>query len=187
MTHELMVHSDEARPDDRLAIADAAYVYAAAVDILGNNPIVAGAQDAALEQAAALMAEALTPDARLNLFLAGPPGPSEPLGRGGPRAVAEAVRAYFSAYGYVGTYHPVSNVRVVFDGPDKARATSRIPCYHWLADGRMLLTPVDYDDRMVRQEGFWRIAERKILAMRFWVAEGYAPDPLDPTLRRIAP
>lgn len=169
---------------DRLAIADAAYIYGAAVDILGNNPAPAHGPDDALAQAAAKMAQALTPDAKLTIYLAGPSGPAQAFGEGGPQSVAAAVRAYFTAYGYVGTQHPVSNVRVSFTGEDSAIMTCDIPCYHWLADQRMLLAPVTYYDTVVRVDGLWKIATRSIYALRFWIAEGYAPDPLDPSMAR---
>ena len=171
---------------DRMGIADAAYVYGAAVDILGNNPAPLHGSDEALARATAKMAEALTPDARLTIYLAGPSGPAAPFGTGGPESVAKAVREYFTAYGYVGTQHPVSNVRIAFTGDDSAIMTCDIPCYHWLADQRMLLAPVTYYDEVVRRDGVWKIATRSIYALRFWIAEGYAPDPLDPTMARPA-
>lgn len=182
----IRTHEQRDRTLDRLGIADAAYVYGAAVDILGNNPAPADGPDEALDRAAAKMAEALTPDAQLTIYLAGPNGPAQPFGDGGPDSVARAVRAYFAAYGYVGTQHPVSNVRIAFTGEDSAIMTCDIPCYHWLADQRMLLAPVTYYDEVVRHAGVWKIARRSIYALRFWVAEGYAPDPLDPTMARPA-
>ncbi len=188
MTNDFAVKSDEApgRATDRLAIADCTYVYAAAVDILGNNPATAGGADTALAEAASTLAQCLTPDARLRLFLAGPQGQSSPLGPGGPDGVAAAVRAYFSAYGYVGTQHSVGNVRIAFTGADSAKGTCQIPCFHWFSDGRMLLAPVSYHDEFVRTQGIWKIAKRDIHAMRFWVADGYTPDPLDPKLARLS-
>lgn len=186
MTLDFSIHAGESpeRTADRLGIADAAYKYGLAVDIIGNNPAPKTGADPALAEAAALMAQALTPDARLRLFLAGPSGPSQPMGSGGPAEVAAAVRAYFSAYGYVGTQHSVSNVRIAFSGPDRAAGTCQIPCFHWLSDERMLLAPVSYQDEFVRSDGVWKISKRDVYAMRFWVAEGYAPNPLDPTLQR---
>jgi SnoaL-like domain len=169
---------------DRLAIADAAYLYAAAVDILGNNPFIEGKEDRALVQATQTLEQCLTPDAQLRLFLTGPSGSSTPLGSGGPAEAAAAIRAYFKAYGYVGTQHNVGNIRIAFTGPDSACATCQIPCFHWLADQRMLLAPVSYADEMLRTDDVWKIAARNIYAMRFWIASGYAPDPLDPTLGR---
>jgi hypothetical protein len=183
LDYTIRLPEDPVRTADRLGIADAAYLYGAAVDILGNNT-VAGGDDETLARATATMTQALTSDAQLRLFLAGPTGPSQPMGSGGASGCAEAVRAYFAAYGYVGTQHPVSNVRVAFTGADTATGTSQIPCFHWLADGRMLLAPVRYLDEFRRVEGIWKISKRDVLAMRFWIAKGYEPDPLDPGMAR---
>ncbi len=188
MSEAFAVHSREGndRALDRLGIADAAYIYGAAVDVIGANPVGAGEPDPALKEAAELFGQAMHADAKLRLFLAGPSGPSQQLGSGGPGGVAEAVREYFRAYGYIGTQHPVGNVRVSFNTRDTAVGTSLIPCFHWLADGRMLLAPVTYRDVYRREAGVWKIAERDVFAMRFWIAEGYAPNPLDPSMARPA-
>ena len=106
------------------------------------------------------------------------------MGPGGPVGVAQAVRAYFTAYGYIATQHPVGNVRVSFTGPDTAIGTCLIPCFHWLADGRMLLAPVNYRDEYRRVSEVWKIATRDVFAMKFWIAEGYEPNPLDPGMGR---
>jgi SnoaL-like protein len=172
------------RISDRLAISDSTYLYATAVDTLGNGPATEGEDDRALAEATAILDECLTSDAQLRLFLAGPGGPFTPLGPGGPAGAAAAIRAYFKAYGYVGTQHSVGNVRIAFMASDRAAVTCQIPCFHWLADGRMLLAPVRYRDETRRRDGRWKIAKRDIYAMRFWVAAGYAPDPLDPRLTR---
>jgi SnoaL-like protein len=184
MTTDFAVRANETseRVGDRIAIVDATYLYAAAVDTLGNTPAVDGTEDRALAEATAILGECLTADAQLRLFLAGPNGPSAPLGPGGPAGAASAIRAYFKAYGYVGTQHSVGNVRVAFTAADRAAVTCQIPCFHWLTDGRMLLAPVRYRDEMVRSDTRWKIAKRDIYAMRFWVATGYAPDPLNPRL-----
>ena len=127
------------------------------------------------------MAQVLTSDTVCTIYLAGRTGSAAPFGEPGPSSVAKAVRACFTAYGYVCTQHPVSNVRMDFANETSAKSTCEIPCYHWLADGRMLLAPVAYEDEMVRVGGVWKIAERSIIAARFWMAECYAPNPLDPT------
>lgn len=186
MKPDFSVRSDQTRERaaDRLAIADATYLYGAAVDILGNSPAPESGEDRALAEATETLEQCMTANAQLRLFLAGPAGPSTPLGPGGAAGVAKAVRAYFKAYGYVGTQHSVGNVRVAFTGPDTAASTSQIPCFHWLKDERMLLAPVRYRDEMVCSAGIWKIAKRDIYAMRFWLAIGYAPDPLDPSLAR---
>ncbi len=174
---------ENGRTLDRLAIADATYLYGTAVDILGNAPAPPAGPDSALAEATATLARCLAPNSQLRLFLAGPDGPWQPLGEGGPAGAATAIRAYFKAYGYVGTQHCVGNVRVAFTGQDAAISTSQIPCYHWLADERMLLAPVRYRDELARDGGVWRIVRRDIYAMRFWVVAGYAPNPLDASLK----
>jgi hypothetical protein len=187
MSEDFAIQTQNAadRALDRLGIADAAYIYGAAVDLIGANPIKAGDPDPILDQAAELFGQAMHDDARLRLFLAGPSGPSQPLGPGGPAGVAQAVRTYFTAYGYIATQHLIGNVRACFTGADTAVATSLIPCFHWLVDGRMLLAPVSYRDEYQRAAGVWKIATRDIFAMKFWVAEGYEPNPLDPTMARL--
>jgi hypothetical protein len=186
MNEDFTVRTQEGadRALDRLGIADVAYIYGAAVDLIGGNPVRVGDSDPVLDQAAKLFGQAMHEDAKLRLFLAGPSGPSQPMGPGGPVGVAQAVRAYFTAYGYIATQHPVGNVRVSFTGPDTAIGTCLIPCFHWLADGRMLLAPVNYRDEYRRVSEVWKIATRDVFAMKFWIAEGYEPNPLDPGMGR---
>lgn len=178
----LSTNGADIRATDRMGIVDATYLYAAAVDTLGCNPRAGSGPDEALADSLVHMSGALTPDAQLRLFLAGPEGPWQPMGDGGPAGAVDAVRAYFTAYGYVGTQHSVGNPRIAFTGEDAAVGTSQIPCFHWLADGRMLLAPVSYHDHFLRQDGIWKIWKRDVFAMRFWVVTGYEPDPLDPTM-----
>ena len=53
---------------------------------------------------------------------------------------------------------------------------SYINSTHWLADGRFLLAPIEYEDAVMRSaDGLWRIASREIVVWRWWVTEGYAP------------
>jgi hypothetical protein len=169
---------------DRLAIADMAYCYAYAVDTLGNNPPTQGTVDTALAEATEMFKGCLTDDAKLLLFLDGPKGKATPMGAGGPAEFAKAVRNYFTAYGYVATQHVVGNIRVTFVTPDRAKVDSYIPALHWLADGRVLLVPVRYEDEAVRVGDRWKVATRNVLALRFWVTDGYAPNPVDPTMAR---
>lgn len=182
--HSLHPADVQAKIADRLCITDACYLYAAAVDLLGNTPVHDAPSDHALTEAIEVLSQALTPTAVVRLFLSGASGPYEQLGSGGPAECAHAVRAYFNAYGYIGTHHPVSNVRIDFRDDDTADAVSTIPCYHWLTDQRMLLVPVVYRDVVRRERGMWKIAARDILAQRFWVTDGYAPLPTDPLLNR---
>jgi SnoaL-like domain len=100
---------------------------------------------------------------------------------------AQFVRAYFTAYGYIGTYHLVGNIRITFTGPDTADVRSLINSTHWMADGRLLFAPISYQDKAERgADGKWKIAARELVVLRWWVTDGYFPVPTDPTLARPA-
>ena len=173
------------RTADRLDIADAMYRYAEAMDHIGAHPVPRGAPDPALAHAVEILSTCLTDTAILRLYFRG--GGDEPVqaGPGGPEAFAPFVREYFTAYGYTNTYHLVGNVRIAFTGADTADVRSYINSTHWLADGRFLLAPIEYEDTVVRSaDGLWRISSREIVVWRWWVTEGYAPVPTDPTLAR---
>lgn len=172
---------------DRLDIAETLYRYSEAIDIIGANPIERGEPDPGRERAAEVLRSVLTEDGKVNLYFEGRDGPATPAGDGGADEFTEFVREYFTSYGYVQTYHVVGNVRVAFDGEDAADVRSYIDSNHWMADGRFLSAPIEYEDRFVRVPGAgWRIADRKIVVWRWWVTDGYAPDPTDPSLARPA-
>ena len=172
----------EDRTGDRAAIAEMLYCYAYAVDTLGNSRPTAPDRDPGLADATARFKRCLAEDAQLQLFFNGPKGTPTQAGSGGPIEFARFVRQYFTASR---TQHIVGNV-VVVTGADAASVTSYIQANHWLGDGRLLIVPVRYEDRAVRVGGEWKIAHRDIIAMRFWVAEGYVPpNPVDPTLARL--
>lgn len=176
--------SADDRAGDRAAIAEMLYCYAYAVDALGNSRPTTADRDPGLVDAAGRFKRCLADDAKLQLFFNGREGTPTPAGSGGPVEFAKFVRQYFTAYGYAATQHIVGNVVVTFAGADEASVTSYIQANHWLDDGRLLIVPVRYEDRAVRVVGLWKIARRDIIALRFWIAEGYAPNPVDPTLAR---
>jgi hypothetical protein len=173
------------RAADRLAIAETLYDYAEAMDILGASPIPRGADDPGLRKALPILRQCMTDSVRVRLHFEGPDAPGVDAGAGGPEEFGGFVRAYFTDYGYIQTYHLVGNVRVYFTGPDTADVRSLINSNHWMADGRFLSAPIDYVDKVERgADGHWRIAERAILVWRWWIADGYFPVPTDPTLSR---
>jgi hypothetical protein len=173
------------RTGDREAIAELIYLYAEAVDTLGCRPVRAGGDDPALGTAADLFAECLADDAKVRLYFEGPGNPATHAPSEGPHAFARFVRAYFTAYGYIGTYHLVGNVRIRFTGPDTAGVRSLINSTHWMADGRLLFAPIAYADKAARGAGGrWRIVERELMVQRWWVTDGYFPVPTDPSLAR---
>jgi hypothetical protein len=173
------------RGDDREAIAELVYLYAEAVDTLGCHPVQPGRDDPALPAAATLFAKCLADDVNVRLYFEGPDKPPTYAPSEGPHKFAEFVRAYFTAYGYVGTYHLAGNIRIRFTGPDTADVGSLINSTHWTADGRLLFAPIAYQDKVVRgTDGQWKITERELVVQRWWVTHGYFPVPTDPTLAR---
>lgn len=177
----------EDRTAARLDIAESLYRYAEAIDIIGAHPIAQGAPDPALKRALEVLRSCQTEDVIVRLFFEGRDGPPVQAGDGGPEAFAAFVRQYFTAYGYVQTYHLVGNVRVAFTGEGTAEVRSYINSAHWMADGRHLSAPIDYEDQFVRAaDGVWKMRTRNIVVWRWWVAEGYFPVPTDPSLARPA-
>lgn len=177
----------DSRATDRLEIADALYRYAEAIDIIGARPVEPGAPDPALAEAIDLLGTCLTNDGTVRLYFHGRGSEPVQAGAGGPARFAPFVRQYFTDYGYVQTYHLVGNVRIRFTGDDTAAVRSYINSTHWMADGRILLAPIEYDDTVVRgADRLWRIQTREIVVWRWWVTDGYSPVPTDPSLTRPA-
>jgi 3-phenylpropionate/cinnamic acid dioxygenase small subunit len=60
------------------------------------------------------------------------------------------------------TSHHLSNVLVAFDDDDSARALSYVIAWHQREDGSTATVFGRYLDRLVRVEGEWRIADRRM-------------------------
>ena len=175
------------RAGDREAIAELVYLYAEAVDVLGCHPVAEGEHDPMLSRAAGLFGQCLADDVRVRLYFEGPGKPPTHAPSEGPEQFARFVRAYFTAYGYIGTYHLVGNIRTRFTDTDTAQTSSLINSTHWMADGRLLFAPISYRDIVTRRPGGrWTIAERELVVQRWWVTDGYFPVPTDPALARPA-
>lgn len=173
------------RTADRLDIAETLYRYAQAVDLIGANPIAHGQADPVRAEVVEILRTCLTDDGEVYLLFFGPGSERVRGGEGGPESFAAFVRDYFTDYGYVGTFHVVGNIRISFTGDDTAFVKSYINSEHWMADGRYLSAPIEYEDQVVRcDDGLWRVTSRDIVVWRWWVTEGYAPEPTDPTLAR---
>jgi hypothetical protein len=171
--------------DPRLDIAESLYRYARAVDYIGGNPVKPGERDAGLARAKEMLTTCMTDDVRVRLYFEGPAGEPIMAGPGGVDGFGDFVRAYFTDYSYVQTFHEVVNIRVTPTGYDEAKVFSYINSNHWMADGRYLSVPIEYDDLLVRTaDGVWRIKTRDILTWQWWVADGYFPAPTDPSLAR---
>jgi 3-phenylpropionate/cinnamic acid dioxygenase small subunit len=61
------------------------------------------------------------------------------------------------------TSHHLSNVRIVFDGPDAANAISYVLAWHERPDRSTATVYGQYHDRLVRTAQGWRIARRRML------------------------
>lgn len=60
------------------------------------------------------------------------------------------------------TSHHLSNVQIEFQGDDEAQARSYVHAWHERPDGSTATIFGQYDDRFLRQDAGWRIAERRM-------------------------
>ena len=156
------------RTADRLDIADTMYRYAEAVDHLGAHPARPGEPDPALAEAIDMLGDCLADDSVVRLYFHRPGSDPVQAGAGGPARFAPFVRQYFTDYGYGQTFHLVDNIRIRFAGENTATVRSYINTTHWLADGRMLLAPIEYEDTVIRgAERRWLIQTREIIVWRW--------------------
>ena len=82
---------------------------------------------------------------------------------------AQAALKLFSA-----TSHHLSNVVVAFDGPDAAVTSCNVYAWHRpVAPGPDWHLWAQYHDRVVRTDGGWRIAERRMLVAG---SDGFPPE-----------
>lgn len=121
----------------------------------------------------------------MQLYFKGEGSPATHAPSGDPVGFATFVRAYFTAYGYIGTYHLVGNIRPRFTGAETAEVSSLINSTHWTPDGRLLFAPIVYRDKAIRSmDRVWKISQRELVVQRWWVTDGYFPTSTDPTLSR---
>jgi ketosteroid isomerase-like protein len=128
---------------DRQAIADLIYAYCDHFDL--NEP--------------AAVAALFTEDATVDY------GPEAPTITGGRAAIGPAIAIGLSQT-FAATSHHVSNVRITFEGPDRARSSSYLYAWHRYVDG----SPDGelwgrYLHRFARTAAGWRIAELVLQAV----------------------
>jgi len=129
--------SADARLADREAIRDLLFAYCRACD--ANDPDAVGA---------CFTVDCLAdygPDARTP-------------GAAARREQAERDLALFEA-----TSHLLGNVRIEFDGEDRARVESVVHAWHRPRQGEPWSLHARYDDVLVRAPAGWLIAERRLL------------------------
>ncbi len=60
------------------------------------------------------------------------------------------------------THHLTSNLKVEFDGPDRARGVCDVDCMGATKDDIVQMISATYSDDFERRDGVWRIARRKV-------------------------
>jgi gamma-hexachlorocyclohexane dehydrochlorinase len=65
------------------------------------------------------------------------------------------------------TSHFTTNLRVTFDGPDRAAGVCDVDCIGTTADGQAQTISATYADRFERRTGVWKIARREVTMHHF--------------------
>lgn len=133
-----MNDSADSRPADRRAISDLLVDYCRALDEMD------------LDTLAGLFSE----DCEVEY------GPGEALRSSGRAALRKSLERMWR---WSRTSHHLSNVRIEFDGPDAARATSYVLAWHERPDGTTATVYGQYRDRLQRRDGRWQIVARRML------------------------
>lgn len=63
--------------------------------------------------------------------------------------------------------HFTTNLRVAFDGPDRARGVCDVDCIGTTADGQAQTISATYTDRFERRGGVWKIRQRDVRMHHF--------------------
>lgn len=123
---------------DRQEIADLLAEYCRALDLMDLPAI----------------AKVFTADCRVEY------GPEERLQSRGAEGVAQSLARMWR---WARTSHHLSNIQVVFESPDTARAISYVIAWHERPDGSTATVLGQYHDRLRLTREGWRIAERRML------------------------
>jgi len=65
------------------------------------------------------------------------------------------------------THHLTSNLRLEFDGPDRARGVCNVDCMGATADDVVQMISATYTDAFERRNGVWKIARRDVVIHYF--------------------
>ncbi len=87
-------------------------------------------------------------------------GPQEALKARGAAALEKSLERMWR---WSRTSHHLTNARIDFAGDDEAHVRSYVYAWHERADGSTATVLGQYEDRFVRQDKRWRIAERRML------------------------
>ena len=150
--------SEDSRVTDEARIHRLTVNYALGTDAIGRNDKATGL---------AYYARTFTDD--VHIMVAGAPTTL----RIGPVAWAEFVDGVFRSSGYDATQHLIGTVDVTFprgaNGENEARMSSYLHATHHKQDGSAnFIVLGTYVDKVIRQHGKWRIAERTLSVMTAW-------------------
>ena len=65
------------------------------------------------------------------------------------------------------THHLTSNLKLEFDGPDRAHGVCNVDCMGATADDLVQMISATYSDDFERREGIWKIAKRNVVIHYF--------------------
>ncbi|MDP6828395.1 MAG: nuclear transport factor 2 family protein [Kiritimatiellia bacterium] len=65
------------------------------------------------------------------------------------------------------THHLASNLKIEFDGPDRARGVCDVDCMGAAADDIVQMISATYTDDFERRDGVWKIAKRHVVIHYF--------------------
>ncbi len=65
------------------------------------------------------------------------------------------------------THHLASNLRLEFDGPDRAHGVCNVDCMGATADDAVQMISATYSDDFERRDGVWKIAKRHVVIHYF--------------------
>src|SRR5712691_10826281 len=133
-----MNEADRHRLGDRQEIAELLAEYCRALDLMDLDAV----------------ARVFTADCSVEY------GPEDRLRSRGAAGVAKSLERMWR---WARTSHHLSNVQIVFDGPDRATSVSYVMAWHERPDGSTATVLGQYHDRLLRTEASWRIAERRMV------------------------
>lgn len=65
------------------------------------------------------------------------------------------------------THHLASNLKLEFDGPDRAHGVCNVDCMGATADDIVQMISATYSDDFERRDGIWKIAKRNVVIHYF--------------------
>ena len=149
-------------------------------DIIGNSAPEADGSDPRLEDTIETLRGCLADDGTVTLVL----GAESQLVATGREEFGLFLRGFFTFnYGFVATQHITGNIQINFNDQNSATVVSYVLANHFKPNGRKLTTLARYEDIVERIGAEWKITQRVVHVLAFWVTDGWFPaNPFDPEL-----